>query len=83
MAKRKREMTITERQPVAVAFFLGVIPVLASFVLGVLHTSGTSVPTWVIAALAGVGSLTTAIGAVWSRAQVMPLAKYRRETRSH
>jgi hypothetical protein len=81
MARRKRTMTKTESEPVLLAFIVGVIPVVASFVLGILHASGTAVPTWVIALLAGIGTLTNAIAAVWARAQVAPTAKFRQDTR--
>jgi hypothetical protein len=64
-----------DREPVIVGFILGAIPILSAFVLQVLEaTDVLDSALWLRTLLVGLGSVTTALGALWARTNVTPTA---------
>jgi hypothetical protein len=60
-------------EPVLLAFLLGAVPLVAGFVLQILEAlPDSSTPLWLRTALVGIGTLTTALGALWARIRVTP-----------
>jgi hypothetical protein len=65
----------TAREPVIVAFLVGAVPVVCAFALQVLEaTDVLDSAMWLRTLLVGLGSLTTALGALWARSNVTPTA---------
>jgi hypothetical protein len=65
----------TAREPVLVAFLVGAVPIASAFVLQVLEaTDVLDSALWLRTLLVGLGSLATALGALWARSNVTPTA---------
>jgi hypothetical protein len=65
----------TAREPVIVAFLIGAVPVVCAFILQVLEaTDVLDSALWLRTLLVGLGSLATALGALWARSNVTPTA---------
>jgi hypothetical protein len=65
----------TAREPVIVAFLIGAVPIVSAFILQVLEaTDVLDSALWLRTLLVGLGSLATALGALWARSNVTPTA---------
>jgi hypothetical protein len=65
----------TAREPVIVAFLVGAVPIVSAFALQVLEaTDVLDSALWLRTLLVGLGSLATALGALWARSNVTPTA---------
>jgi heme A synthase len=65
--------SLSERQPVLVAFLLGAIPLVLSALTGLLDVF-EGVPDWIAPTLATIGTVTTGLAALWAKLQVTPTA---------
>jgi hypothetical protein len=72
-ASRPVAGSLTDRQPVIVAFVVGAIPLIAAALTG-LASIFTGMPEWIVPTFTIVGTLTTGLAALWARQQVTPVA---------
>lgn len=65
--------SITDRQPVIVSFIVGAVPLFVAAISAVADLF-TGVPSWLVALATIIGTLTTALAALWAKARVTPTA---------
>lgn len=63
--------TLTDRQPVVVAFIIGAVPLILAAVTG-LADVWAGIPDWIVPVLTTIGTLTTGLAALWARLRVTP-----------
>lgn len=65
--------SVTDRQPVLVAFIVGAVPLIIAAITAVADLFA-GVPNWIVPLATIVGTLTTGLAALWARSRVTPTA---------